>query len=156
MCPVDKVEAAARVTEEMVEAGRSSTALIEAAIDRARATKTWAGYDQTSLLRLGLDVITNWKNVRACLTAALAAEPAWRGMDRYLIWSNEHRAWWRPNRSGYTIFVEKAGRYSQAEAIEQSRHRDQSKNEAPPEIPVREADMIAALTYLPSPPEPTR
>ena len=37
----------------------------------------------------------------------------------FLIWSNEHRAWWRPAERGYTDAIEEAGRYprSQAESI---------------------------------------
>jgi hypothetical protein len=35
---------------------------------------------------------------------------------KYLIWSNEHRAWWRPSHAGYTCLIEGAGRYSRAEA----------------------------------------
>ena len=34
----------------------------------------------------------------------------------WLVWSNEHRAWWRPNRSGYTINLQEAGRYTFMEA----------------------------------------
>ena len=40
--------------------------------------------------------------------------------EQYLIWSNEHRAWWRPDRCGYTRDVRTAGRYSRQEAIETS------------------------------------
>lgn len=38
--------------------------------------------------------------------------------EQYLVWSNEHRAWWRPNSAGYSRDVRYAGRYSRAEAIE--------------------------------------
>lgn len=34
---------------------------------------------------------------------------------RFLIWSNEHRMWWRPNQRGYTDAIEEAGRYDRAE-----------------------------------------
>lgn len=34
----------------------------------------------------------------------------------YLIWSNEHRAWWRGNERGYTGYIEEAGRYTYGEA----------------------------------------
>jgi hypothetical protein len=37
--------------------------------------------------------------------------------DLWLIYSNEHRAWWGPGRHGYTIETERAGRYSFAEAM---------------------------------------
>lgn len=37
-------------------------------------------------------------------------------MARYLIWSFEHQAWWRPNSNGYTTDLAQAGRYSQEEA----------------------------------------
>lgn len=38
---------------------------------------------------------------------------------RWLIWSNEHEAWWRANRVGYTHQPDEAGRYpgEQARAI---------------------------------------
>lgn len=37
-------------------------------------------------------------------------------MDDTLIWSNEHRAWWRPHRCGYTVEIAEAGRYAMADA----------------------------------------
>jgi hypothetical protein len=38
--------------------------------------------------------------------------------ERYVIWSEEHGAWWAPNRLGYTRQLSQAGRYSKAEADE--------------------------------------
>lgn len=35
----------------------------------------------------------------------------------WLIWSNEHSAWWKASRNGYTYNVREAGRYSLADAI---------------------------------------
>lgn len=32
-------------------------------------------------------------------------------MIAYLVWSNEHRMWWRANHCGYTGSIEEAGRY---------------------------------------------
>lgn len=61
--------------------------------------------------------------------------------DLYLIWSNEHRAWWRPRAQGYTKRIDHAGRYSREEAIKHSRSRDQHSDEPLPELPIREADV---------------
>lgn len=36
--------------------------------------------------------------------------------DFYLIWSNQKGMWWRPERRGYTAFIEEAGRYPRDEA----------------------------------------
>lgn len=35
---------------------------------------------------------------------------------QFFIWSEEHGAWWMPEKMGYTRSVAQAGRYSQAEA----------------------------------------
>ena len=35
---------------------------------------------------------------------------------RFLVWSNEHRMWWRGNQRGYTEFIDEAGRYPRDEA----------------------------------------
>lgn len=37
--------------------------------------------------------------------------------DEYLIWSEEHGAWWRPARAGYTTSMAKAGRYTHKDAL---------------------------------------
>ena len=31
---------------------------------------------------------------------------------KWIIWSNEHNAWWNPNEAGYTRSKTAAGRYS--------------------------------------------
>jgi hypothetical protein len=36
----------------------------------------------------------------------------------YLIWSDEHEAWWRPDHRGYTTDVNEAGAYTFYEAAE--------------------------------------
>lgn len=36
--------------------------------------------------------------------------------DKWIIWSNEHRAYWRPDSCGYTRRIDDAGRYSYEEA----------------------------------------
>jgi hypothetical protein len=37
-------------------------------------------------------------------------------MALYLIWSNEHKAWWKPDHNGYTTNTGEAGRYQEREA----------------------------------------
>ena len=37
-------------------------------------------------------------------------------LRNWIVWSNEHRAFWRPERRGYTQRIEQAGRYTKAEA----------------------------------------
>lgn len=69
-------------------------------------------------------------------------------MERsYLIWSNEHRAWWRPDRAGYTIHTEAAGRYSRVEAIAicAEARGGWQPGQVPPEMPVCEDDMLAVV-----------
>lgn len=37
-------------------------------------------------------------------------------MTVYLVWSNQHRMWWRADLCGYTDSIEEAGRYQRHEA----------------------------------------
>jgi hypothetical protein len=37
-------------------------------------------------------------------------------MKNYVIWSEEHGAWWKGGRTGYTRALVHAGRYGKAEA----------------------------------------
>jgi hypothetical protein len=62
--------------------------------------------------------------------------------DLYLVWSNEHHAWWRSNSQGYTTKVQVAGRYDRAEAIAISRGRGWPATGIPDEVPVREIDAM--------------
>lgn len=63
--------------------------------------------------------------------------------DNYLIWSNEHHAWWRPESRGYTLDVDGAGRYTREETISICAHaRDGwGSKSVPSEIPVSEKDV---------------
>jgi hypothetical protein len=38
--------------------------------------------------------------------------------DIYLVWSNEHRGWWRHGSHGYTPGLRDAGRYGRDQALE--------------------------------------
>ena len=61
------------------------------------------------------------------LLAALASET-------WLVWSNEHAAWWGPNRCNYYTSIESAGRYSLEEAMLICRLRSQTPNSNPTEL----------------------
>lgn len=57
-------------------------------------------------------------------------------MSIYLVWSNEHGAWWRPERSGYTGDVWAAGRYDEDAAAQICDTRSWRKAGPPPEVMV--------------------
>lgn len=62
--------------------------------------------------------------------------------EKYVIWSNEHRAWWAPEEFGYVRSLTHAGRYSRTRALEICRRALLGSPEGVPnEIMVREDDM---------------
>ena len=68
--------------------------------------------------------------------------------DLYLIWSEEHGAWWKPGGIGYTRSIKLAGRYSRdrAEAISAEGNRGGTFCE----VPVRASLAISHACELPS------
>jgi hypothetical protein len=38
-------------------------------------------------------------------------------MIHYLLWSNKHQMWWRPDGRGYTEEITEAGAYTEARAV---------------------------------------
>lgn len=54
----------------------------------------------------------------------------------WLVYSREHNAWWRANRSGYTNDIAQAGRYSKAEAEGCCNKRDEQQDGSPSEVAV--------------------
>ncbi len=85
------------------------------------------------------------------ITAALDAKDRERGEPVWLVWSNDDRLWWCANRSGYTRFVENAGRYTLAEAVSIAwNHREDCTDDQPnpfPKIAVQPSpELLASCT----------
>jgi hypothetical protein len=56
--------------------------------------------------------------------------------ERWLIWSNEHRAWWRPAGHGYTTATHQAGMFSRDEAEAIVRDANRVPRDPPNEVMV--------------------
>jgi hypothetical protein len=68
--------------------------------------------------------------------------------DTYLIWSHEHGAWWGPGGCGYVRSLDRAGRYSHAEALAiciKAIPGTSTLLQALPELPVRLIDVAAMV-----------
>lgn len=65
--------------------------------------------------------------------------------EPYLVWSNEHHAWWGPNKSGYFYRIASAGRYTREDAVAISRgaRGGRAFNENPSEVPIALTDALA-------------
>lgn len=66
----------------------------------------------------------------------------------YLIWSNEHKAWWGPGGRGYTSRLSEAGCYLRRQALSicsKAIVGTSSTLGQPPELPVRLTDLEAML-----------
>lgn len=89
-------------------------------------------------LNLDGDQFTDLEKAITELQNGALAEPT------YLVWSNEHQAWWRAGHAGYTVHADAAGRYSHAEArmISASARDGWRPGQPLPELPVAEADVL--------------
>lgn len=69
--------------------------------------------------------------------------------EEYLVWSNEHKSWWRPNFRGYATDITFAGIYNRDDALDIVRNatkefnwKGQDRyNPIPNELPVRLVDL---------------
>ena len=53
----------------------------------------------------------------------------------WVIWSNEHNAYWKPNEIGYTTDIDEAGRYTHDEATKHCKTFPKlDGNNLPPEV----------------------
>jgi len=78
---------------------------------------------------------------RVCHIAHRATQSETKEPTReWLIWSNEHRAWWGPNNAGYPKDVHKAGRYTLAEARSICSSRSWDAHGVPPETMIHEIE----------------
>jgi hypothetical protein len=76
---------------------------------------------------------------------------------RYLVWSNEHQAWWGPDHRGYTRYITRAGRYSRDDALSIAGTRDGGwhvRKGNPDEIAIPEQDAIDQYSAITAAQEP--
>lgn len=63
-------------------------------------------------------------------------------VNAYVIWSNEHGAWWGPKRAGYVARLTDAGKYARDEALTlcTDARGGREYNRIPSELPILLAD----------------
>jgi hypothetical protein len=71
-------------------------------------------------------------------------------IDAWLIWSNEHDAWWKPDSRGYTKLARDAGRYCFDDALEicigscdDNDWTENRSSQTPNEVMVPSPEMLA-------------
>lgn len=71
-------------------------------------------------------------------------------MEReWAIWSEEHKAWWRPDSCGYSQSIRNAGRYTEEEAqriIRNANWEGMKLNEVPFKLPMDWDDWLLGAT----------
>jgi hypothetical protein len=84
------------------------------------------------------------------MSASDFPEVAANSGDIYLIWSNEHRAFWRTGRFGYTPKVAEAQRFSQHEALNVCLAAMPGRRDGCPlnDMPVRLKDVMFLVDYF--------
>lgn len=69
----------------------------------------------------------------------------------YVIWSNEHKAWWAPSKLGYKWHIKDAGLYSREDAmaiVDGATFGQWDKAEPPNEVLVRIEDLPESAQAL--------
>ena len=87
------------------------------------------------------DLIVQSKAAGAAINAARSEGKE----ELWLVWSNEHGAWWGPNESGYYTDIRSAGRYRKEKAMECADSRSHIKRKLPPEVIISERDAMAGI-----------
>lgn len=62
-------------------------------------------------------------------------------ISRWLIWSNEHSAWWGPLCCGYPDNIAAAGRYTIEQAVDICTQRSWMRGQIPPETMIHESSL---------------
>lgn len=67
----------------------------------------------------------------------------------YVIWSNEHRAWWGPGERGYVERLADAGCYPRSRAVEIAKHAQdgRARRDPPPEIALPYSDALECVRW---------
>jgi hypothetical protein len=73
--------------------------------------------DSWALLREAADEIERLRTDPAPVLRQLSEMEGQLNESMYVIWSNEHRGWWRIGRNGYTRNLREAGHYMRDEAL---------------------------------------
>lgn len=109
------------------------------------------GWDEGHLLKYTpeLPLLDRLEKAEARADAAERDAARARSGAVWLVWSNEHSAWWGPNASGYYTDIEAAGRYDLNGALRCCASR--SRGSVPPEIMVPSPELIKALADPPAP-----
>jgi hypothetical protein len=93
--------------------------------------------DRESLMLDRAQLLQRIEELELQIATATAAQA-----DLWLVWSNEHGAWWGPNESGYYTDIRSAGRYTKEKAMECADSRSHTKGKLPPEVIISERDAM--------------
>lgn len=90
-------------------------------VHRLMKTKEWLGtrfstHYGLKAFNYQAEQVELLKDIRDMLETGRGSRPIAPGRKEWLIWSNEHDAWWGPNHRGYTKDRAEAGRYTYHEA----------------------------------------
>jgi hypothetical protein len=126
-------------------------ARLEAAQRQTRAAAVWAAAYAYAFVKArihrecsarGVDGVED--RLADAAVDKLAAGTAPTEPETWLIWSCAAEVWWKPNRSGYTVDVAEAGRYSLAEAEAICSLRSPREDGKPNEIIVPSPELVEA------------
>jgi hypothetical protein len=113
----EKVGLRTRLAATRLRAGAGGLDALRKLVERVRTLASIPLADRVEIDLCIFTIVAELDDAERELATLSPAPQADEVTEAYVVWSNEHRAWWGPNHCGYTTHLARAGRYTRDDAL---------------------------------------